>query len=73
MQGAFIKEISTLIKEADLDLVPVKFTFCTNLSVVGFIFLVQCGDLSLHFITALVGKTQSDISETAFLILILTV
>ena len=50
MQGAFVKQISTLIQEADLDLVPVRRTFCANLSVVGFIFLVQCGDLSLHFL-----------------------
>ena len=40
MQGAFIKQISALIKEANLDLVPVRRTFCANLSVVGFIFLV---------------------------------
>ncbi len=51
MQGAFIKQISSLIKEANLDLVPVRRTFCKNLSVVGFIFLVQCGDVALHIIT----------------------
>lgn len=40
LQGRFIQQISTLIKEADLDLVPVTRTFCANLSCVGFIFLV---------------------------------
>ena len=51
MQVSFVKQISTLIKEANLDLVPVRRTFCANLSIVGFIFLVQCGDVSLHAIT----------------------
>ena len=50
LQGSFIKQISTLIKDSDLDLVPVKMTFCANLSCVGVIFLVQCGDVALHVI-----------------------
>ena len=53
LQGYFIQQISTLIKEADLDLIPVSGTFCANLSVVGFIFLVQCGDLGIHIITSI--------------------
>mmetsp|Transcript_11630 Transcript_11630/g.15762 ORF Transcript_11630/g.15762 Transcript_11630/m.15762 type:complete len:147 (+) Transcript_11630:328-768(+) len=60
LQGAFIKQISTLIKESNLDLVPVRLTFCANLSCVGFIFLVQCGDLAMHFIVSLVGQNKSE-------------
>ena len=40
MQITFIKQIATLINESQLDLVPKPRTFCRNLSVVGFIFLV---------------------------------
>ena len=53
LQGKFIKDISNLIKEADLDLIPITQTFCANLSVVGFIFLVQCGDFGIHIFIAL--------------------
>ena len=49
----FIRKIFKLIKESDLDLIPVSRTFCANLSVVGFLFLVQCGDLGLSIITAI--------------------
>lgn len=75
LQGTFIKQISTLIKEADLDLVPKKMTFCANLSCVGVIFLVQCGDVALHIIVQIVEtKTNVDTTHsTTFLILALTV
>ena len=53
MQIGFIKNLSALIKESDLDMVPVRRNFCANLSVVGFIFLVQCGDLALHVFTTI--------------------
>ena len=64
LQIRFVQEISSLIKEADLDLVPVTRSFCANLSVVGFIFLVQIGDLCLHIIGNLyLKKTELDSSE----------
>lgn len=47
LQFDFIRRIFKLIKEADLDLITISRTFCANLSVVGFLFLVQCGDLGL--------------------------
>ena len=49
-QITFIKQIAQLIEDSKLDLVPVKRTFCRNLSVVGFIFLVQCGDVGIHIL-----------------------
>ena len=75
LQGAFIKKISTLIKNANLDLVPVRLSFCANLSCVGFIFLVQCGDVALHVIVDIVDhKTSIDSQHnTTFLLMALTV
>lgn len=73
LQIHFIKDISRLIAEANLDLVPVTSTFCRNLSVVGFIFLVQCGDVGIHLISYLYnGKTkeeQNESNSTYFLVL----
>jgi len=40
-------------------LVPVQKNFCANLSVVGFIFLVQGGDLSLHLMTKLFSSSTA--------------
>lgn len=77
MQGRFIQQISALIQEADLDLVPVTRTFCANLSCVGFIFLVQCGDVTLHLITNIflnkTKKEQEDANSTMFLILAIAI
>ena len=77
MQIKFVKQISILIHDSDLDLVPVRKTFCANLSVVGFIFLVQCGDMCLHIITNIfLNKSvteQQNANSTTFLILALTV
>jgi len=56
LQIKFIKEISSLIKEADLDLVPVTRSLCANLSIVGFIFLVQVGDLVIHLFSSIYRK-----------------
>ena len=53
LQMEFIRKIFKLIKESDLDLITISKTFCANLSVVGFLFLVQCGDLALNIITAI--------------------
>ena len=73
LQIHFINDISRLIAEANLDLVPVTSTFCRNLSVVGFIFLVQCGDVGIHLISYLYnGKTkeeQNESNSTYFLVL----
>ena len=77
MQVSFVKQISTLIKEANLDLVPVTRTFCANLSIVGFIFLVQCGDVALHAITNIfLNKSkaqQEQANSTIFLLLAITI
>ena len=61
LQIHFIHDISRLIDEANLDLVPVRSTFCRNLSVVGFIFVVQCGDVAIHLISYIYnGKTKEE-------------
>lgn len=77
MQGALIRKLYILIKEADLDLTPVKQSFCANLSVVGFIFLVQCGDLGLHVIVGIFSnktkEEKEDSNSTTFLLLALAV
>ena len=75
LQVIHIKRLSMLIREANLDLVPKRLTFCANLSCVGFIFLVQCGDLALHFLVELFGqsKKQEEAHDTTFLILALGV
>lgn len=82
LQIRFVQEISSLIKEADLDLVPVPRSLCANLSVVGFIFLVQVGDLCLHLISALYLKTgridptdpaAETIDKTLFIVLAILV
>lgn len=56
---------------------PVKRTFCANLSCVGFIFLVQCGDVTLHLITNIflnkTKKEQQESNSTTFLILALSI
>ena len=73
LQISFIKQISTLIQEANLDLIPVRSTFCRNLSVVGFIFLVQCGDVGVALIEHLFySKSKSereDAQSTPFVVL----
>ena len=51
MQTHFVNKISRLITEADLDLAPKTRTYCRNLSVIFFMFFVQCGDLGVHIIT----------------------
>ena len=75
LQMEFIRKIFKLIKESDLDLIPVSRTFCANLSVVGFLFLVQCGDLGLSIITAIFmdksKKEQEESGSTGFIILAL--
>lgn len=77
LQGAFIRKIFILIKESDLDLIPVRRTFCKNLSVVGFIFLVQCGDVFLHFVTEVFSneteEEKRDDNQTIYLILGITI
>ena len=76
-QAGLIKQIHKTIKIADLDLVPVTRTFFANLSVVGFIFLVQCGELSIHIITGIfsqkTAEEKSESNSTPFLILTLTI
>ena len=73
LQISFIKQISTLIHEAELDLIPVRSTFCRNLSVVGFIFLVQCGKLGIdlveHLFNSKSESEQEDARGTPFLVL----
>ena len=56
LQGRMIKKISKLIREADLDLTPVSRSFCRNMSVIGFIFLVQCADFGIHLITQIMAE-----------------
>ena len=77
VQIKFVTNISVLIKESDLDMVPVTRTFCANLSVVGFIFLVQCGDMALHVITSLFSdkteEEQANANKTTFLILAISI
>ena len=64
LQISFIKQISTLIREANLDLTPVRSTFCRNLSVVGFIFLVQCGDVGIDFFAHVFNHKSKSEQET---------
>ena len=76
-QAGLIKQIHKTIKIADLDLVPVTRTFFANLSVVGFIFLVQCGELSIHIITGIFSEKsaqeKAESNSTTFLILTLSI
>lgn len=76
-QGVLIKQIHKTIKMSDLDLVPVTKTFCANLSIIGFIFLVQCGELAIHIITGIFSKKsqaeKQQSNSTPFLILTLTI
>ena len=77
LQGRLIQKISKLIKDIDLDLVPVRGTFCENLSVVGFIFLVQCGDFAVHIIASIFldksTKEQEEANSTLFILIAITV
>ena len=76
-QAGLINQIHKTIKISDLDLVPVKRTFFANLSVVGFIFLVQCGELCVNIIADIVvsksKKEQSEANSTTFLLLTTTI
>ena len=76
-QAGLINQIHKTIKISDLDLVPVKRTFFANLSVVGFIFLVQCGELCVNIIADIVvnksKEEQKQANSTTFLFLTTTI
>lgn len=65
LQINYIRQISVLIKEAQLDLVPIGTRFCANMSVIGFIFLVQCGDLGLQVLAEIVEESRKRTGKEA--------
>ena len=76
-QAGLINQIHKTIKISDLDLVAVKRTFFANLSVIGFIFIVQCGELVVNIIADIVvsksSAEQSQANSTTFLFLSTTI
>ena len=77
LQISFIKQIAQLIDDSKLDLVPVRRTFCRNLSVVGFIFLVTAAEVGINVLVYIfnskTAKEQETVNSTPFLVLTLSV
>ena len=46
----FVRDISILINESGLDILPVKKTFCKSISVIGLIFFIQIAEVFVIFL-----------------------
>ena len=67
-QIIFNTAIYNLIEEAKLDLVPLNRSFWKNISVVGFIFVVQLGDLVIHESLVIFDKESKAENSTVFIV-----